>query len=122
MDMPVHLPEAHPLVEEICNRVVVKHGPLVYCLESMDTTSRKKVDNVLIPTDIELTPKKITIEGSPTVTLEGVTCLVSATSWGGVLYRSVVQIERAVNIRLIPYCAWGDRGKGKVAVWTPLAR
>ncbi len=31
----------------------------------------RKIDNVLIPADIKLTPKKITIEGSPIVALEG---------------------------------------------------
>ena len=36
MDMPVKLLEANPLAEEIRNQVVVKRGPLVYCLESMD--------------------------------------------------------------------------------------
>ncbi len=69
MDMPVRLLEAHPLAEEIRNQVVVKRGPLVYCLESMDIAKGHKIDNVLIPADIRLTPKKITIEGSPIVAL-----------------------------------------------------
>ena len=122
MDMPVRLLEAHPLAEEIRNQVVVKRGPLVYCLESMDIANGEKIDNVLIPTDIKLTPKKITIEGSPIVALEGMARLASATSWEGVLYRPVVQAEKTVNIRLIPYYAWGNRGKGEMTVWMPLAR
>ena len=122
MDMPVRLLEAHPLAEEIRNQVVVKRGPLVYCLESMDIANGEKIDNVLIPADIKLTPKKITIEGSPIVALEGVARLASATSWEGVLYRPVAQAEKTVNIRLIPYYAWGNRGKGEMTVWMPLAR
>ena len=122
MDMPVRLLEAHPLAEEIRNQVVVKRGPLVYCLESMDIANGEKIDNVLIPADIKLTPKKITIEGSPIVALEGMARLASATSWEGVLYRPVVQAEKTVNIRLIPYYAWGNRGKGEMTVWMPLAR
>lgn len=58
MDMPVKLLEANPLAEEIRNQVVVKRGPLVYCLESMDIEGGHKIDNVLIPADIRLTPKK----------------------------------------------------------------
>jgi DUF1680 family protein len=27
-----------------------------------------------------------------------------------------------VDIRLIPYYAWGNRGKGEMTVWMPLAR
>lgn len=71
MDMPVCLLEAHPLAEEIRNQVVVKRGPLVYCLESMDIANGEKIDNILIPADIKLTPKKTTIEGSSIVALEG---------------------------------------------------
>ena len=83
MDMPVRLLEAHPLAEEIRNQVVVKRGPLVYCLESMDIANGEKIDNVLIPADIKLTPKKITIEGSPIVALEGKARLAPAISWEG---------------------------------------
>jgi DUF1680 family protein len=60
--------------------------------------------------------------GSPIVALEGMARLASATSWEGVLYRPVVQAEKTVNIRLIPYYAWGNRGKGEMTVWMPLAR
>src|SRR5699024_11800687 len=51
MDMPVKLLEANPLAEEIRNQVVVKRGPVVYCLESMDIEGGHKIDNVLIPAD-----------------------------------------------------------------------
>ena len=54
--------------------------------------------------------------------LEGKARLASATSWEGVLYRPVVQAEKTVDIRLIPYYAWGNRGKGEMTVWMPLAR
>ena len=87
MDMPVKLLEANPLAEEIRNQVVVKRGPLVYCLESMDIEGGHKIDNVLIPADIRLTPKKITIEGSPIVALDGTARLVDEVSWKDTLYR-----------------------------------
>ena len=89
MDMPVKLLEANPLAEEIRNQVVVKRGPLVYCLESMDIEGGHKIDNVLIPADIRLTPKKIIIEGSPIVALDGTARLVDEVSWKDTLYREV---------------------------------
>lgn len=122
MDMPVKLLEANPLAEEIRNQVVVKRGPLVYCLESMDIEGGHKIDNVLIPADIRLTPKKITIEGSPIVALDGTARLVDEVSWKDTLYREVGKADKPVNIRLIPYYAWGNRGKAEMTVWMPLAR
>ena len=83
---------------------------------------REKIDNILIPADIKLTPKKTTIEGSSIVALEGKARLASSESWEGVLYRPVAQAEKTVDIRLIPYYAWGNRGKGEMTVWMPLAR
>ena len=81
-----------------------------------------KIDNVLIPADIRLTPKKIIIEGSPIVALDGTARLVDEVSWKDTLYREVGKADKPVNIRLIPYYAWGNRGKAEMTVWMPLAR
>ena len=95
---------------------------LIYCLESMDIEGGHKIDNVLIPADIRLTPKKIIIEGSPIVALDGTARLVDEVSWKDTLYREVGKADKPVNIRLIPYYAWGNRGKAEMTVWMPLAR
>lgn len=122
MDMPVKLLESNPLVEETRNQTVVKRGPLVYCLESIDIENGKKIDNILIPADIQLSPKKITIDGSPIAALEGTAKLMEESSWKNSLYREVNKTDRKVNIRLIPYYAWGNRGKADMTVWMPLGR
>ncbi len=122
MDMTVKLLESNPLVEETRNQTVVKRGPLVYCLESIDIEGGQPIDDVLIPTDIQLTPKKITIDGSPIVALEGTARLLPRNSWKDTLYREVSQTSKPVNIRLIPYYAWGNRGKAEMTVWMPLVR
>ncbi len=122
MDMPVRLIESHPLLEETRNQIAVKRGPLVYCLENMDIEGGHKIDNVVIPASIELTPKKITIEGSPIVALEGTALLSEKVDWENALYRDLTKADQKVNIRLVPYYAWGNRGKSEMTVWMPLAR
>ena len=122
MDMPVRLLEANPLVEETRNQVVVKRGPLVYCLENMDIEDGKRIDDVLIPADMKFTPKKTMLAGSSIVVLEGTARLSQEDSWKDTLYREVGKADKTVNIRLIPYYAWGNRGKGEMTVWMPLAR
>ncbi len=120
--MTVKLMESNPLVEETRNQTVVKRGPLVYCLESIDVEGGQSIDNVLIPANIQLTPKKIIIEGSPIVALEGTASLIQEISWKNTLYREISDSNKKVNIRLIPYYAWGNRGKADMMVWMPLAR
>jgi len=122
MPMPVRLMEANPLVEEVRNQVAIKRGPVVYCLESADLPAGVKLDDVLIPTDIRLTPVKTQIDGFPIMALEGDAQLAEEASWQGQLYREVGTSGRKVKIRLIPYYAWGNRGKGEMSVWLPLAR
>lgn len=121
MDMETVLMESNPLVEETRNQVAIKRGPIVYCLESLDVDDNKRIDDVLIPSDIQLTPKKITIEGSPIVALEGTARLIDNASWNGTLYRRMGNADQRVHIRLIPYYAWGNRGKTEMTVWMPIA-
>lgn len=122
MEMRVKLMESNPLVEETRNQVVVKRGPLVYCLEGMDVADGRRIDDVLIPSTIQFTPTEITIDGSKMIALDGEARLMDETSWDNVLYREVGKADRTVKIRLIPYFAWGNRGKSEMTVWMPLAK
>ncbi len=122
LEMKAKLLESNPLVEETRNQVAVKRGPLVYCLESMDIEGGKKIDNVLIPSDMQFTATEQTIDGSRMTVLEGTARLADEASWTGTLYREVGKADKPVKIRLIPYFAWGNRGKAEMTVWMPLAR
>lgn len=122
MEMRVKLMESNPLVEETRNQVVVKRGPLVYCLEGMDVADGRRIDDVLIPSTIQFTPTEITIDGSKMIALDGEARLMDEASWDNVLYREVGKANRTVKIRLIPYFAWGNRGKSEMTVWMPLAK
>lgn len=122
MEMRVKLMESNPLVEETRNQVVVKRGPLVYCLEGMDVADGRRIDDVLIPSTIQFTPTEITIDGSKMIALDGEARLMDEASWDNVLYREVGKADRTVKIRLIPYFGWGNRGKSEMTVWMPLAK
>ena len=122
LEMRAKLLESNPLVEESRNETVVKRGPLVYCLESCDIEGGKKIDNVLIPSDIRFTEVAIEIEGSKMIALEGEARLIDEDSWQDTLYREVGKADGKVKIRLIPYFAWGNREQAEMTVWMPLAR
>jgi len=122
LDMPVKLLESNPLVEETRNQTCIKRGPLVYCLEGSDVADGKSIDDVLIPADIKLTPRKTTIAESSIVVLDGTARLANEDSWKNTLYRTVGKSDKTVNITLIPYYAWGNRGKMDMTVWMPLVK
>ena len=122
LDMPVLLLESNPLVEENRNQTCVKRGPIVYCLEGADVAGGKSIDNVLIPADIKFNPRTTIIAGSSIVVLDGIARLTNEYSWKNTLYRPVGKSEKSVNITLIPYYAWGNRGRMDMTVWMPLVK
>ena len=118
MQMPTRIMEANPLVEENRGQVAVQRGPIVYCAESTDL-SGIDIDNVSIPLDAQFRPVEMIIEGSRVMGLEGEVVVRGEASWKGQLYREVARQQQRRTIRLIPYYAWGNRGKSEMTVWMP---
>jgi DUF1680 family protein len=120
MDMPARLVEANPLVEEARGQIAVQRGPIVYCLESQDLTSDTKIDDVAIPSTVVFKPEMMEIDGSHVASLVGTAVKRTEGSWQGTLYRALSTQKENITIRLVPYYAWGNRGKGEMTVWMPL--
>ena len=121
LPMRVRLLQANPLVEETRNHVTVQRGPIVYCLESPDLAKEARVPSVRIPQSISLKPRyDAKLLGGVTV-LEGDAEVNRDVTWGAELYRELgANTSRPTPIKLIPYLAWGNRGKSEMTVWMPL--
>jgi uncharacterized protein len=122
MDMPAKLIEANPLVEATRNQVAVKRGPVVYCLESPDVDKNENVFDVAIPVNIKFTSQAEKIDNSDIMALKGIGQLIQHANWNDVLYHEINNKTKPVNIKLIPYYAWANRGKTDMTVWMPLIR
>ena len=121
LEMKTKLIESNPLLEETRNQVAVMRGPVVYCLESPDLGG-VKIDNVVIPADIRLTPKELDIDGCTVTALTGKALRTPDVAWTNTLYREVSGAPQSVDITLIPYFAFGNRGHSEMTVWMPLNR
>jgi DUF1680 family protein len=121
LPMPVRLMQAHPLVEEARNQVAIRRGPLVYCAESTDLPEGVRVEDLVIPRGIALEPRfDPGLLGGVTV-LEGRAASVREPDWTGALYRELAEATaKSFHLRLIPYFAWGNRGRSEMSVWLPL--
>ena len=121
--MPTRLMEANPLVEETRNQASVMRGPIVYCIESPDLVGTSIFD-VVIPSNIQLKPVTEKIAGAQITFLQGEALLQSTKDWNATLYQPINSKNnlQKINIRLIPYFAWGNRGKSEMTVWIPLSR
>ncbi|WP_439697332.1 glycoside hydrolase family 127 protein [Mucilaginibacter sp. AW1-7] len=123
LPMPVTMMEANPLVEETRNQVAVKRGPVVYCLESADLAKGQKLFNIALSAQNELKPEMMMIDNSNIMSLTGKADVRNEANWKNQLYKEVSTPKRnAVDVRLIPYFAWGNRGHVGMETWLPLDR
>lgn len=122
LPMPVRRLEANPFVEEDTGEVAIQRGPVVYCLESVDLPAGIRVSDIRLPTDLRLTPRHDRhLLGGVTV-LEGNALARSQPQWDNQLYRDYQPGKFSpVNLRLIPYSVWQNRGRSEMSVWLPLA-
>lgn len=118
LPLDVRLLAAHPLVEEATGQVAVQRGPIVYCLESVDLPEGVRVLDVILPQGIQLVPRfDPDLLGGVTV-LEGKAVAQASPDWTGKLYQEVKELPaREIDVRLIPYFAWDNRGKSEMTVW-----
>ncbi len=117
------LVEAHPLVEEARNQVAVRRGPIVYCLESPDLPKDVALQDVVVPGDIAWKPSFDANLLGGVVVLDGRAAVRPAQPWGRDLYRERRPAAvTSVNVRLIPYFAWANRGPSEMSVWLPLGQ
>ena len=119
--MSVQLLEAHPLVEEARNQVAIRRGPIVYCLESIDLPDDVGIMNIGVSSKAQFQNHYVNnLLGGITV-LDTKACVGTGDDWDKTLYRRISPQERnVVDIRLIPYYAWGNRGDSEMTVWLPL--
>jgi DUF1680 family protein len=121
LPMPVQLMEAHPLVEEVRNQIAVQRGPIVYCLESIDLPEAIKPEQVAISPDARFRHRFDAGLLDGITVLEGQAHVLAGDGWEDTLYRKLsTRDAQTIDVRLIPYYAWGNRGRSEMTVWMPL--
>ncbi|WP_370479480.1 aceric acid hydrolase [Tamlana flava] len=116
--MPVQLMQANPLVEEAKNQVAVKRGPIVYCLETADLPVKVSINNISLDVNSELSPKKFVLNGREVMGINA-KAFVEETNWDKTLYKPISKNKEQIDIQLVPYYTWGNRGNGEMTVWMP---
>ena len=123
MSLEPRVIEANPLVEENRGQVAVMRGPILYCLESTDLAGEPgipaDIDDIALPVNARFTPVEVTIGGSRMMALETEAYVRGGDDWRGQLYRPAAVYKEKKTVRLIPYYAWGNRGKSEMTVWIP---
>lgn len=109
----------HHRVEEVTNQVAVVRGPVVYCLEARDLPDGVALKDVFISPShrFELSTESV---GNARMLTGQAIWRPSTTSEH--LYQTLeVAPAKPINLRLVPYFAWNNRGVTEMSVWLPVA-
>ncbi len=115
-DMQAHFVYANPEVRENAGKVSIVKGPLVYCLESID--NGRNLSNVFLDTSKPLVEeyRDDILDGVLTIKAQGKR--MKAEEWNSdALYSTEPVGFKDTQVTLVPYCNWGNRGSGEMAVW-----
>ena len=120
LPMPPRKVKAHPKAEEIRNHIAFMRGPLVYCLEGVDLPDVVSILEVYAPDAMRLEAR---YEGDllgGVVTLSGTARRIYEANGSPALYYELGnEQEETLDIKLIPYYAWNNRGIDEMTVWLP---
>lgn len=111
LPMPVRKIAAHAEVVDCRDRVALQRGPLVYCVEGVDT-SHGRVSDMFLAADAKFSTKPRPDLFDGVTVIEGGAKTVRRTADG--LGR---EDGAEVTFRAIPYYAWAHRGRTEMAVW-----
>ena len=113
--MPARLIYADPRVSADAGKCAVKKGPLVYCLE--------EADNGANLAGLQIDPGKPLREVCDSGLLGGAVAVEAEglrLRWSGGLYSTRAPDREPCTLRFVPYCFWGNRRPGEMAVWVRL--
>ncbi len=112
--------KAHPKAEEIRNHVAVMRGPIVYCLEGLDLPAGISILDVYAPDDMGLTASREDELLGGVMAIKGVARHITERNGSKALYLEAgSEREADLDIMLIPYYAWNNRGINEMTVWLP---
>lgn len=114
---------AHDFVEEAANQVCVMRGPVVYCLESADVPDGVTIDSIALRPSAGFVAEDGTDDFEGHVVLSTTAAQLPTPVASGQLYAPLDESAPTdVDVRLVPYGLWSNRGPGEMSVWLRLLR
>ncbi len=119
LPLDVRFMRAHRKVDSAHNQIAVARGPILYCLESPDLPQGVDVSEIIIPRNIDLTPTFESACLGGVVTLSGRALRLPKDD--SHLYTELGDEKlQPIDVKLIPYFAWMNRGVSQMTLWLPI--
>ena len=115
LPMPVERVLAHPRARQVCGRVALVRGPVVYCLEQTD--NGPELNDIRLPRGAKLGSKLEKRLFGGTVVVHGTALRRANAGRTNALYSAAPPEYVKTRITAIPYCLWANREPGEMLVW-----
>jgi len=119
LSMPAERIVCHPYVMENHDRVAIRRGPLIYCVEQTDNPDCDVWD-LALPLETEFKTEWIPNLLNGIMVVQGEALAIGSNKFEGSLYKPLKdaypKIQR-VKFTAIPYYAWANREPGPMTVW-----
>jgi len=128
MEMTPQVLEANPRVADDTGRVAVQRGPLVYCLEELDQSSRVALSDVALAlgkhpeTEFNTEMKSDLLGGVLLLHHTGLTYEKAASNTLYPRYTGTNERTKKVPLTFIPYYEGANRQATAMEVWTQVVR
>ncbi|MFV0503139.1 MAG: glycoside hydrolase family 127 protein [Lachnospirales bacterium] len=110
---------SHPYVEETTFQGAIEYGPLIYCLEGLDSKI-ETIDKLMIPNNLKFKSIEIEIANKKITALEG-DMVVLETEKNNSLYKPLgLHKLNTTTVKMIPYFAWDNREFSEMKIWFPI--
>lgn len=117
LNMNIQLWTANPKVREDLNKIAVKRGPIVYCLEGVDNGKDLHLICLTENTKFQYHFVDDLMGGIGVIFADAEKIEVSA-SWTNELYREESSLKSSPKkIQFIPYYCWANRGENEMLIW-----
>lgn len=123
LDMPVEIVAPHPHVDAVRGSRAVRRGPVVYALEAVDLPDGVLLEDVRLDerAPIQLSDEVTGLDVPVTLLARGVVVPAAGHPLYGADPAEHTDPAPAeeIELRLVPYYRWGNRGTGAMRVWIP---
>ncbi len=108
---------SHPAVKENMGKIAIRRGPIIYCFESL--VSRENIDpeSIFIKSNAWITEKLVKNEMGQYIEIDMKAEKIEYPHQTNSLYTDQQPKTFPINITLIPYFMWCNRGNSNMAVW-----
>jgi len=128
LSMRPRIIKTHPKVEETRNHIAVMNGPIVYCVEGVDLPANVKMSEIYAPRELSISTRFDPEFFGGMNILEGTFKRIYDAESKSNAEKSVLEnlyqeagteFIKEIQIQLIPYFAWNNRGITEMTVWIP---